>query len=123
MFENGSKMRESPCKLSRKRSHGGHQECSHSPSKKCGSQDTRANDTRKCSWAPRRPTCIGCLKFFGTVDKAGCCSRCYASRNEAPTTRVRQEPALAGIDPNAFNSSMPGDKDMLSEKPRDMEID
>jgi len=50
--------------------------------KRCNVEGFRAKDVKKMSWAPKRPTCIVCLKFFGTVDKAGCCSKCYSSATD-----------------------------------------
>lgn len=119
---------ESPCRQSRKRSLNSNQDYPpHSPVKKFPSE-IGAKDIRKPTWAPRRPTCILCLKFFGTFDKAGCCSKCYANKlSEATNSRARPEPALAGIDPNAMCNTTLGVnvhsvRDALSDK-SEMELD
>lgn len=78
---------------SRKRNLGSsnEQDCaSHSPHKRCSGDGIRVrcavgdssslsvceqvNDVKRSSWAPKRPTCISCLKFFGTFDKVARCA-------------------------------------------------
>merc|ERR1712070_434897 len=100
---------------SRKRNLGlsNEQDCaSQSPRKRCSGEGIQVNDVKRTSWAPKRPTCIQCLKFFGTVDKAGHCSRCYAdSKAHAQLKFAAKNASLACRDPNAIRDMEKENKD------------